>query len=156
MNSNYITVGQLNNYLKRKFEADGHLEHVFIKGEISNSKLHSRGHLYFSLKDETSVISAIMFAGNVRELNFEPKEGTKVFAEGKVTVYEATGKYQIIISKMQQDGIGALYIAYEKLKKKLEAEGLFSKEHKRPIPKLRIPKNKSGINDSCIRINLTF
>lgn len=135
MNSNYITVGQLNNYLKRKFEADGHLEHVFIKGEISNSKLHSRGHLYFSLKDETSVISAIMFAGNVRELNFEPKEGTKVFAEGKVTVYEATGKYQIIISKMQQDGIGALYIAYEKLKKKLEAEGLFSKEHKRPIPK---------------------
>ena len=135
MNNNYITVGQLNNYLKRKFEADGHLEHVFIKGEISNSKLHSRGHLYFSLKDETSVISAIMFAGNVRGLNFEPKEGTKVFAEGKVTIYEATGKYQIIIDKMQQDGIGALYIAYEKLKKKLEAEGLFSKEHKRPIPK---------------------
>lgn len=135
MNNNYITVGQLNNYLKRKFEADGHLEHVFIKGEISNSKLHSRGHLYFSLKDETSVISAIMFAGNVRGLNFEPKEGTKVFAEGKVTIYEATGKYQIIIDKMQQDGIGALYIAYEKLKKKLEAEGLFNKEHKRPIPK---------------------
>ena len=135
MNNNYITVGQLNNYLKRKFEADGHLEHVFIKGEISNSKLHSRGHLYFSLKDETSVISAIMFAGNVRGLNFEPKEGTKVFAEGKVTIYEATGKYQIIIDKMQQDGIGALYIAYEKLKNKLEAEGLFNKEHKRPIPK---------------------
>ena len=133
--ANYISVGQLNNYLKRKFEVDPHLEHVYLKGEISNSKLHSRGHLYFSLKDETSVIGAIMFARDVSALNFDPKEGTKVFVEGKVTVYEATGKYQIIVNKMIPDGIGALYIAYEKLKKKLAEEGLFDKEHKRPIPK---------------------
>lgn len=133
--ANYITVGQLNNYLRRKFEADTNLDHVYIKGEISNCKLHSRGHLYFSLKDETSVISAIMFQGNASTLNFEPKEGTKVFAEGKVTIYEATGKYQIIITKMQPDGIGELYIAYEKLKKELEKEGLFKESHKRPIPK---------------------
>lgn len=133
--NNYITVGQLNNYLKRKFEADQHLEHVYLKGEISNCKLHSRGHLYFSLKDETSVIGAIMFAGNVSTLKFEPKEGTKVFAEGKVTVYEASGKYQIVVTKMEPDGIGALYIAYEKLKKDLEKEGLFNKDRKRAIPK---------------------
>ncbi len=133
--ANFITVSALNNYLKRKFEADIHLGHVYLKGEISNCKIHSRGHIYFSLKDETSVISAIMFETNARSLNFEPKDGTKVFAEGKVTVYEGSGKYQIVVTKMQPDGIGELYIAYEKLKKKLEAEGLFRKELKKPIPK---------------------
>ncbi len=133
--ANYITVSALNNYLKRKFEADVHLGHVYLKGEISNFKLHSRGHLYFSLKDETSIISAIMFQGDASKLAFTPKEGTKVFVEGKVTVYEGSGKYQIVVSKMQPDGIGELYIAYEKLKKQLEAEGLFKKEHKKPIPK---------------------
>ena len=133
--ASYITVSALNNYLKRKFEADVHLDHVYLKGEISNFKLHSRGHLYFSLKDDTSVIGAIMFATNASKLNFEPAEGTKVFVEGKVTIYEATGKYQIIVTSMQQDGLGELYIAYEKLKKTLEAEGLFKSEHKKPIPK---------------------
>lgn len=133
--ANYITVSQLNNYLKRKFEADPHLGYVYLKGEISNFKLHSRGHLYFSLKDETSVISAIMFATSASSLNFEPQDGTKVFVEGKVTVYENTGKYQIVVTKMQPDGIGELYIAYEKLKKELEAQGLFKPEHKKPIPK---------------------
>lgn len=133
--ASYITVSQLNNYLKRKFEADAHLERVFLKGEISNCKIHSRGHIYFSLKDETSVIGAVMFQGNAKDLGFEPKDGTKVFAEGKVTVYEASGKYQIVVDKMQPDGIGELYIAYEKLKKQLETEGLFDKSHKRPIPK---------------------
>ncbi|MCI8497846.1 MAG: exodeoxyribonuclease VII large subunit [Bacilli bacterium] len=140
--ANYITVSALNNYLKRKFEADVHLGHVFLKGEISNCKLHSRGHLYFSLKDETSIISAIMFQTNASKLSFEPKEGTKVFAEGKVTVYEGTGKYQIVVTNMQPDGIGELFIAYEKLKKELEAEGLFRKDLKKPIPKF--PK-KIGI-----------
>lgn len=140
--ANYITVGQLNNYLKRKFEADVHLEHVYLKGEISNCKLHSRGHIYFSLKDETSVINAIMFGTNASTLNFEPKDGTKVFVEGKVTVYEASGKYQIIVTKMQPDGIGELYIAYEKLKSELEKEGLFNKAYKKAIPKF--PK-KIGI-----------
>lgn len=133
--ASYITVSALNNYLKRKFEADIHLGHVYLKGEISNSKLHSRGHLYFSLKDETSIISAIMFETNTRNLAFEPKDGTKVFVEGKVTVYEGSGKYQIVVTKMQPDGIGELYIAYEKLKAELEKEGLFKSEHKRPIPK---------------------
>lgn len=133
--ASYITVSALNNYLKRKFEADIHLGHIYLKGEISNFKLHSRGHLYFSLKDETSVISAIMFQKDASTLTFTPKEGTKVFVEGKVTVYEGTGKYQIVVSKMQPDGIGELYIAYEKLKKQLETEGLFKKEHKKPIPK---------------------
>lgn len=133
--ANYITVSALNNYLKRKFEADVHLGHVYLKGEISNCKLHSRGHLYFSLKDETSVISAIMFQTNASKLNFEPKEGTKVFAEGKVTVYEGSGKYQIVVTAMQPDGIGELYIAYEKLKKQLEQEGLFKREYKKAIPK---------------------
>lgn len=133
--ANYITVSDLNNYLKRKFEADVHLGHVYLKGEISNFKAHTRGHLYFSLKDETSVISAIMFASSATSLNFEPKDGSKVFVEGKVTVYEGSGKYQIVVSKMQPDGIGELYIAYEKLKKELEKEGLFKTEHKKPIPK---------------------
>ena len=140
--ANYISVSALNNYLKRKFDADIHLGHVYLKGEISNFKLHSRGHLYFSLKDETSVINAIMFATNASTLNFEPKDGTKVFVEGKVTVYEASGKYQIVVTKMQPDGIGDLYIAYEKLKKELEKQGLFSPEHKKKIPKF--PK-KIGI-----------
>lgn len=135
MMANYITVSALNNYLKRKFEADAHLDHVYLKGEISNCKIHSRGHIYFSLKDETSVISAIMFSTNAQSLAFEPKDGTKVFAEGKVTVYEGSGKYQIVVTKMQPDGIGELYIAYEKLKKELEKQGLFNMEHKRAIPK---------------------
>lgn len=133
--ANYITVSALNNYLKRKFEADIHLGHVYLKGEISNSKMHTRGHLYFSIKDESSVISAVMFSTYASSLNFEPKDGTKVFVEGKVTVYEGSGKYQIVVTKMQPDGIGELYIAYEKLKAQLEKEGLFKPELKKPIPK---------------------
>lgn len=133
--ASYITVSALNNYLKRKFEADVHLGHVYLKGEISNYKLHSRGHLYFSLKDETSVINAIMFSSSASQLNFAPEDGMKVFVEGKVTVYEGSGKYQIVVDKMQPDGIGELYIAYEKLKAELEKEGLFKPEHKKPIPK---------------------
>ena len=133
--ANYITVSALNNYLKRKFDADIHLNTVYLKGEISNCKIHSRGHIYFSLKDDTSVIGAIMFASSASKLNFEPKEGTKVFAVGRVSVYEATGKYQIVVNKMIPDGIGALYIKYEKLKKDLEKEGLFDQKYKKPIPK---------------------
>lgn len=133
--ANYITVSALNNYLKRKFEADVHLGHVYLKGEISNCKLHSRGHLYFSLKDETSVISAIMFSTYREKMDFNVEDGTKVFVEGKVTIYEGSGKYQIVVTKMQPDGIGELYIAYEKLKKELESQGLFKKEHKKIIPK---------------------
>ena len=132
---NYITVSALNNYLKRKFEVDTNLGHVYLKGEISNFKPHSRGHFYFSLKDDNSIISAIMFQGNAIKLNFVPKDGDKVLVEGRVVVYEATGKYQIVLTNMQLDGIGELYIAYEKLKKTLEAQGLFKVEHKKSIPK---------------------
>lgn len=133
--ASYITVSQLNNYLKRKFDADIHLNKVYLKGEISNFKLHSRGHMYFSIKDDTSVIGAIMFERDARSINFNPADGVKVFAEGRVSVYEGAGKYQIIVNKMIPDGIGALFIKFEKLKKDLAAEGLFDKKYKKPIPK---------------------
>lgn len=133
--ASYITVSQLNNYLKRKFDADIHLNKVYLKGEISNFKLHSRGHMYFSIKDDTSVISAIMFERDARGINFKPADGVKVFAEGRVSVYEGQGKYQIIVNKMIPDGIGALFIKFEALKKALASEGLFDKKYKKPIPK---------------------
>ena len=133
--ASYITVSALNNYLKRKFDADIHLNTVYLKGEISNCKVHSRGHIYFSLKDDQSVISAIMFNQSASSLNFEPKDGVKVFAIGRVSIYEATGKYQIIVNKMIPDGIGALYIKFEALKKALTEEGLFDKKYKKTIPK---------------------
>ena len=97
---NYITVSALNNYLKRKFEADAHLDCVFLKGEISNFKPHSRGHLYFSLKDDTSVISAVMFQSSAIKLTFEPEDGMNVLVEGRISAYPAQGSYQIYIDKI--------------------------------------------------------
>jgi exodeoxyribonuclease VII large subunit len=111
---------------------------VALKGEISNFKAHSRGHLYFTIKDESSRISAIMFASAASKLKFEPVDGTKVLIIGKVSVYEANGGYQIYVNDMIEDGVGNLYIEFEKLKKKLEQEGLFDQSKKKPIPK--IPK----------------
>lgn len=142
MNDNYMTIGELNKYLKSRFDEDLALRHVFIKGEVSNFKAHTRGHYYFTLKDETSRISAVMFATNTKKLKFMPIDGMKVLVTGRVTVYEATGGYQIYVEDMIEDGIGNLYVAYEQLKEKLGKEGLFAKEHKRPIR--RIPK-KIGI-----------
>ena len=135
MNDKYLTVSVINRYIKHKLDTDDNLQQVFIKGEISNFKAHSTGHLYFSIKDETSKINAIMFAKAASNLTFNPIDGTKVLITGRISVYEATGNYQIYVDDMQEDGLGNLYIEFEKLKKKLEAEGLFDSKYKKPIPK---------------------
>ncbi len=142
MDREYITIGELNHYIKQIFDEDIFLRKVYIKGEISNFKAHTRGHYYFTLKDDTSRINAIMFLNNTYKLKFVPTDGMKVLVTGRVSLYEANGAYQIYVDDMLEDGVGSLYVAYEQLKKKLEAEGLFSKEHKKKIP--RIPK-KIGI-----------
>lgn len=130
-----ISVSQLNYYVKSLLDNDPRLSSVFVTGEISNLTDHYRsGHIYFSLKDKNSVVRAVMFAGNARNLKFKPEEGMKVIALCRVSLYEATGGYQIYIDDMQPDGIGALTIAFEQLKKKLEEKGIFSDEHKKPIP----------------------
>ncbi|MBQ7504280.1 MAG: exodeoxyribonuclease VII large subunit [Ruminococcus sp.] len=131
-----ITVSQLNYYVKSLLENDFKLNSVIVTGEISNLTDHYRsGHIYFSLKDEKSVIRAVMFAGNARNLKFKPKEGMKVIAMGRVSLYEPSGSYQLYVEGMQPDGIGELALAFEQLKKKLEEKGIFAKEHKKPIPK---------------------
>ena len=136
MDDKYITIGQLTRYIKYKIDNDVNLGQVFIKGEISNFKAHSRGHYYFTLKDETSRINAIMFASQTKSLKFMPEDGMKVLVTGKISVYESTGSYQIYVSNMIEDGVGNLYVAYEQLKKKLEKEGLFDKEKKKKIPRI--------------------
>lgn len=138
----YLSITAITRYLKYKFDNDDHLQNVYLKGEISNFKSHSRGHLYFTLKDETSRISAIMFVSNASKLVFTPEEGMKVLVQGKISVYEPTGNYQIYVEEMQEDGVGNLYIAFEQLKLKLEKEGLFDVAHKKPLPKI---PNKIGI-----------
>ena len=135
MEDKYITVGQLNRYLKYKFDQDPNLNQVFLKGEISNFKAHTRGHLYFTIKDETSRINAVMFYSQASKINFTPEDGMKVLVTGRISVYEATGGYQIYVDDMIQDGVGNLYIEYEKLKKKLASEGLFDASKKKKIPK---------------------
>lgn len=135
MNHEYLDISQVNNYIKNLLDKDFFLSKVYIKGEISNFKNHSRGHLYFTLKDDNSRINAVMFAGNAASLTFVPKDGDSVLIEGRVSAYPASGSYQIYVDKMELDGIGRLFIEYEKLKKKLAAEGLFNKEHKKQIPK---------------------
>lgn len=138
MKEKYLTITQLSRYLKYKFEQDVNLNTVYLKGEISNFKAHTRGHYYFTLKDEGSRINAIMFQSNVKNCKFMPMDGMKVMVTGRVSVYEATGGYQIYVSDMQENGVGNLYIAYEQLKKKLELEGLFDASRKRKI--VRMPK----------------
>ena len=132
----YLTVTAITRYLKYKLDSDEHLKTVFLKGEISNFKSHTTGHLYFSLKDETSKINAIMFSSSAKKLQFVPKDGSKVLVVGRISVYEATGNYQIYIDEMLEDGVGNLYIAFEKLKAELSKEGLFDEKHKKPIPKI--------------------
>lgn len=136
MNDKYITVTQLTRYIKYKIDNDHNLDEVFLKGEISNFKEHSRGHFYLTLKDEGSRINAIMFSSSAKKIKFTPQDGMKVLVTGKISVFESTGQYQIYISDMLEDGVGNLYIAYEQLKKKLEDEGLFKMEHKKKIPKI--------------------
>ncbi|MEH7224829.1 exodeoxyribonuclease VII large subunit [Bacillus sp. JJ1566] len=132
----YLTVTALTKYIKRKFDADPHLQDIWVKGEISNFKAHSRGHMYFTIKDQQARIQAVMFAGYNRELKFTPENGMKVLLRGEVTVFESNGNYQLYVKEMQPDGIGNLYLAYEEMKKRLEAEGLFSLNVKKPIPKV--------------------
>lgn len=136
MNDKYITVSQLTRYIKYKIDNDQNLNEVFLKGEISNFKAHSRGHFYFTLKDEGSRINAIMFASSTKKLKFLPQDGMKVLVTGKISVFEANGGYQIYVNDMLEDGVGNLYIAYEQLKQKLEAEGLFNQAIKKTIPKI--------------------
>ena len=129
-----ISVTQLNGYIKLMMDNDDFLSSVAIRGEISNFKRHTSGHLYFTLKDERSEISAIMFRSAADRLTFAPKSGMTVILYGKVSVYEATGKYQIYVSAMTDDGIGEMYRQFLLLKAKLEAEGLFASDRKRPLP----------------------
>ncbi len=136
MQDKYISVSQLTRYIKFKIDNDENLRQVFLKGEISNFKAHTRGHYYFTLKDETSRINAVMFSSQVSKMKFLPEDGMKVLVTGRISVYEATGGYQIYVDEMIEDGIGNLYIQFEQLKKKLALEGLFDKEHKRPIPNI--------------------
>ncbi len=142
MDIKYYTITALNRAIKNMFDSKPELNRVYIKGEISNFKHHTRGHLYFTLKDENSRIAAVMFQSYADKLTFEPEDGMKVLVSGRVTVYEATGGYQIYIDQMDLDGIGNLYLEYEKLKKKLQEEGLFDPLHKKKITKF--PK-KIGI-----------
>ncbi len=136
MNSNYITVTQLTKYIKYKIDNDVNLETVYLKGEISNFKAHTRGHFYFTIKDENSRINAVMFASSASKIKFMPTDGMKVLVSGKISVYEAAGGYQIYVNEMLEDGVGNLYIAFEQLKKKLEQEGLFDLAKKKKIPKI--------------------
>lgn len=136
MNHDYITVTQLTKYIKYKIDNDSNLNLIYLKGEISNFKNHTRGHMYFTIKDENSRINAVMFASNASKLKFMPTDGMKVLISGRVSVYEATGGYQIYVNDMIEDGVGNLYVAFEQLKKKLESEGLFDPLHKKRIPKI--------------------
>ncbi len=131
----YLTVTAITKYIKYKFDQDPHLQNVFIKGEISNFKRHSSGHLYFALKDDKGVLSAMMFKSSANQLSFEPKEGDQVLIEGRISVYESRGSYQIYVQTMQLDGIGLLYEKFEALKKELAEKGYFNADHKLSIPK---------------------
>ncbi len=142
MNNEYITVSDINKIIKYTIEQSYELRSVYLKGEISNIKYHGRGHLYFSLKDESSKINAVMFNYKNAGMNFNPKDGDSVLVHGRVSVYEASGSYQIYVDSMELDGIGNLYVLYEQLKKKLHAEGLFDPEHKKKIR--RVPR-KIGV-----------
>lgn len=131
----YLSVTAITKYIKYKFDQDPHLLNVFIKGEISNFKRHSSGHLYFALKDDKGVLSAMMFKSSANQLSFNPKEGDQVLVEGRIGVYESRGAYQIYVQSMQLDGVGLLYEKFEALKKELAEKGYFDQEHKLSIPK---------------------
>ena len=134
-NTLVLSVSQLNRYIKMNFDADENLANIFISGEISNFTNHYRtGHLYFTLKDDSSAVRAVMFNSSAKRLKFMPEDGMKVIARGRVSVYEASGQYQLYVDDMQPDGVGALNLAYEQLKEKLQKEGLFSEHHEKPLP----------------------
>ena len=136
MNDKYISVTALTRYIKYKIDNDTHLQEVYLRGEISNFKAHTRGHYYFTIKDENSRINAIMFSFNASKLKFTPEDGMKILVKGKISVFESTGNYQIYVEDMLEDGVGNLHIAFEQLKKKLGEEGLFDPKNKKQIPKI--------------------
>ncbi len=138
MQDKYMKISDLNAYIKSLFDENPYLKKVYLRGEISNFKNHTRGHLYFTLKDDTSRISAVMFYSSAMTLNFAPEDGMNVLVEGRISCYPAQGTYQIYVDKMEVDGLGNLYIEFEKLKEKLAKEGLFNPDNKKLIPK--IPK----------------
>lgn len=142
MNNKYLTITEFTKKLKSIFDTSKAFSNMYLKGEISNFKRHTSGHLYFSLKDDGSVINAMMWASQANKLLFSPKDGMKVLVHGRITIYESRGTYQIYVDEMQEDGIGNLYLQYELLKKKLSDEGLFDAKYKKSIPKI---PNKIGI-----------
>lgn len=163
MTSNsYLSVKALTKYIKRKFDADPHLRDVYVTGELSNVKVHSSGHIYFTLKDDSSRINATMFRSQASKLSFKPEEGMKVFIRGDVNVYEASGAYQLYAQTMEPDGIGGLFVAYNQLKERLQKEGLFNPNFKQPIP--QFPKTigvltattGAAIRDICTTINRRY
>ena len=131
-----ITVSALNEYIKALLEGTPFLRRVYLRGEISNFTNHRSGHLYFSLKDEGGLVRAVMFRGSASHLTFLPENGMKVLVRGSVSLFVRDGSYQIYVTEMEPDGVGALYLAFERLKKKLAAEGLFDEDRKRPLPKI--------------------
>ncbi|MGI3099065.1 exodeoxyribonuclease VII large subunit [Companilactobacillus alimentarius] len=133
-NEQYLTVTALTQYLKRKFDVDPYLGHVYLMGEISNFRMRPNAHQYFSLKDDKAKISAIMFKSNFSKVKFQPEEGMKVLVKGRISLYEPSGSYQIYVESMEPDGLGALYLAFEQLKKKLAQQGVFD------LPKKAIPQ----------------
>lgn len=135
MKDKYLTVTALTKYIKRKFDTDPHLKAIWLKGEISNFKHHSRGHMYLTIKDDNSRIQSVMFAGNNRRLKFTPENGMNVLIKGEIGVFEPYGQYQLYIQQMEPDGIGSLYLAFEQLKEKLNKLGYFNKEYKKELPK---------------------
>lgn len=135
MEERYLTVTALTKYIKYKFDHDHHLEEVLLEGEISNFKHNSRGHFYFTLKDDNAAISVTMFSSFAKNVSFEPKDGMKVFVKGNVTVYEPAGTYQINVKELKSDGIGDLYLAFQQLKEELSKAGYFNIEHKKHLPR---------------------
>ena len=148
MSHTYLTVKALTKYIKRKFDADTHLRDVYVKGELSNVKVHSSGHIYFTLKDESARLTSVKFAMNARGLKFVPESGMNVLVRGDINVFEAAGQYQLYASSIQPDGIGELFLAFEQLKKKLEQEGLFHPSRKKQLPafpkKIGVVTSKTG------------
>lgn len=134
MAQNVLSIGQLNEYIRGRMDADPLLNQVAVRGEISNYKMYPSGHHYFTLKDETSALKCVMFKGNAMRLRFRPENGMKVIAMGKVSVFPRDGAYQLYCTAMAMDGVGDLYAAFEQLKRKLESQGLFDASHKKPLP----------------------
>lgn len=131
----YLSVKALTKYIKKKFDVDPHLRDVYVKGELSNVKIHTSGHIYFTLKDNVSRLPAVMFSANAKAVKFRPESGMTVLIRGDVTVYEASGQYQLYAQSMQADGVGDYYLAFEQLKEQLSKEGLFNPAHKKVFPR---------------------